>query len=295
MLNKLLDLSIYYSFDKTGFLRHSSNFNTLNFKGLDNIFITGATSGIGKACAEFMSSKTNVFVTGRSPEKAKWTESNQRVHFKQNDMSDWDTIEELVKKLPILDAIVLNAGGMPAKCILNKYKVESQAASQLFGHYYLLKSLIRNNKLSRQAKVVWVSSGGMYLKPLDLENLVMPENYDKVDVYANVKRAQVTLLSELQANYPDFQFYGMHPGWVETQAVIESIPKFYEKMKDRLRTPAEGADTINWILSKDSPKGEGSFYFDRREVKKHFFFWTKSSEKNAKQLLQLIENKKSFK
>lgn len=292
MLNKLLDLSIYYSFDKTGFIRHSSNFNTLNFKGLNNILITGATSGIGRACAEFMSKYTKVNITGRNQLKAEWVKDNEHINFIKNDMSDWDNILKLVNKMTKLDALVLNAGGMPDKLILNNYGVESQAASQLFGHYYLLKSLIENNKLANNAKIIWVSSGGMYLKSLDHKGLICPRQYDKVGVYANVKRAQVTLLSQLQSKHYDLQFYGMHPGWVETTAVIESLPTFYEKMKDRLRSPAQGADTINWLLSEDSPKGNGDFYFDRRCVKKHFFFWTKSSEKNAKQLLQLIENKK---
>ena len=62
-------------------------------------------------------------------------------------------------------------------------------------------------------------------------------NMIKLECYANVKRAQVTLLSQLQSKHCNLQFYGMHPGWVETPAVIESLPTFYEKMNERLRSP----------------------------------------------------------
>ena len=34
----------------------------------------------------------------------------------------------------------------------------------------------------------------------------------------------------------------MHPGWVETDAVKDAIPQFYDFTKKRLRTPEQGAD-----------------------------------------------------
>ena len=43
------------------------------------------------------------------------------------------------------------------------------------------------------------------------------------------------------------KYHVMHPGWADTAAVRSSMPEFYEKMKDRLRTVEQGADTIVWL------------------------------------------------
>ena len=39
----------------------------------------------------------------------------------------------------------------------------------------------------------------------------------------------------------------MHPGWVDTEAVRVSMPDFHKKFKDDLKSPDEGADTINYL------------------------------------------------
>ncbi len=49
------------------------------------------------------------------------------------------------------------------------------------------------------------------------------------------------------------------------------MPEFYERMKTRLRTPAEGADTAVWLaVAKSAREGRsGRFYQDRRPVGEH--------------------------
>lgn len=290
LIDKLLDASILYSFDQRGFIRHTRSFHqNLKFTKQKNVLITGGTSGIGKAAALELGESSQVIVTGRNEEKAREF-SNENIQFKKLDMMDWDLIESFVEDLPKLSSVVLNAGGMPAEKKLNNHGIESQAASQLFGHYYLLNCLLKKQKLSKGARVVWVSSGGMYLKSLDLKNLGNPSDYDKVAVYANVKRAQVTILDYLAKKNPDIIITGMHPGWVDTPAVREAIPGFYDKMQDHLRLPKEGADTILWILSDQAQLSSGAFYFDRKKVKKHLFFFTKKSDKQLEDLIKMLDS-----
>jgi dehydrogenase/reductase SDR family protein 12 len=82
-----------------------------------------------------------------------------------------------------------------------------------------------------------VSSGGMYLKKLDLDSLFNNQKYEKVSTYSNVKRAQVTLVEELsrQERWKNVQVFSMHPGWVGTYGLKEALPKFFSLMKNRLR------------------------------------------------------------
>ena len=62
-------------------------------------------------------------------------------------------------------------------------------------------------------------------------------------------------------------------------------------MKNRLRTPAQGADTISWLAIARKPRMEksGLFWFDRKIASCHFLPWTKSSEKQKQKLWDIIE------
>ena len=71
ILNKILDLSIYFYFDASGFERHKGEYflNDINLED-KSILITGGTSGIGKACAELcLNYGAQAIVTGRDEEK----------------------------------------------------------------------------------------------------------------------------------------------------------------------------------------------------------------------------------
>lgn len=49
-------------------------------------------------------------------------------------------------------------------------------------------------------------------------------------------------------------------------AVQSSMPQFYEKMKTRLRTVEEGADTIVWLaVSEAAVKQDSGLFFQGRD------------------------------
>ncbi len=292
MWNKILDASIYYSFDKSGYLRHEKLFDEeYQFKDGAKAIITGGTSGIGQAASlELAKRGVNVFITGRSKEKGEDAASkHDNLSFLPWDMADWNEVGSVVQKLEPLDYVVLNAGGMPNRFTKNDGGVEVQFASQLFGHYFLIKELRDKGKLKDGARIVWVTSGGMYLAKLDLETIFENSKYDKVATYANVKRAQVTLLPYFKEQFPNQKVTAMHPGWAETPGVSSAIPEFDKKMKGRLRTPLQGADTILWLLGTNKEIDSGGLYFDRKKVKTHFFWFTKASEKLQEKLIMLLK------
>lgn len=293
MWNKLLDKSIYFSFDKSGFIRHQIKFVFDMKPGGGEALITGGTSGIGFSVAEMLSDKNiSCVITGRNKSKGK-SKEYEGIRFKALDMCDWDQFEDFVLDLPKLDYVVLNAGGMPEKFSTNDNGIESQMASQLFGHYYLLKKLKEAGKLVEGCRVVIVSSGGMYLKKLDLNTISENESYDKVETYANVKRAQLILNEEIAKDilWKDVVINAMHPGWVDTPGVESSIPKFYKFTKCRLREPWQGADTIVWLLLSEGISTSGDFYFDRKKVSPYMFKKTKESLIERKQLMKIINKK----
>lgn len=69
------------------------------------------------------------------------------------------------------------------------------------------------------------------------------------------------------------------------------MPGFHQKMKDRLRTSEQGADTIVWLAVADiSKQTSGSFYQDRKAVATHLpLAWSKASDGDKDKLMSELE------
>jgi len=292
IIDRILDTTIVYSFNRSGFKRHQKSFNQdkFSFKENSNALVTGGTSGIGQWVTEQLAkSGVKTLITGRNVKKAQEIIKDSSISFHQLDMQEFEKIKSLIEESEPLDYLVLNAGGMPESFRMNSAGIESQMASQLFGHYYLLKGLAKAGKLKSKARVVWVTSGGMYLRKLSLDIVKKDDSYNKITTYANVKRAQVELMESFAKEFPDLDIVAMHPGWVNTPGVQSAIPDFAEKMEGKLRDSEGGGDTILWLLNSNSILESGKLYFDRRAVKKHFFWFTKTNQKDLEDLEKMMK------
>jgi dehydrogenase/reductase SDR family protein 12 len=163
-------------------------------------------------------------------------------------------------------------------------------ASQVVGPFLLtglLLPALEAAAAKRAARVLWVSSGGMYSEPLSVDGLEMPPAaYDGTTAYARAKRAQVTL-AELWAERlagRRIVVHSMHPGWADTPGVERSLPRFRRVVGPLLRTAADGADTLVWLAANDD-LGEGSplaatgrFWLDRRPRPLHRLASTRRSD-----------------
>ena len=71
------------------------------------------------------------------------------------------------------------------------------------------------------------------------------------------------------------------------------MPDFYEKLKDRLRTATEGADTVTWLAIAGEVSQvvkSGDFVQDRMAVAKHFpLAWTHHSEVDEQVFWERLE------
>ena len=101
-MDYLLDKSVIFSFDKSGFERHARGFDKLAIdKQLGRVLITGGSSGIGKACADFLLGHDNrCIVTGRDSGKF---EQRRNLESHVLDLSDWPAVVlSLSTRLPFL-------------------------------------------------------------------------------------------------------------------------------------------------------------------------------------------------
>ena len=144
-------------------------------------------------------------------------------------------------------------------------------------------------KRSPDPRVVTVSSGGMLVQKLNVEDLMFEKMspFDGTMAYAQNKRQQVVLTERWAAEIPDIKYYAMHPGWADTPAVRSSMPDFHRKMEGKLRTAAEGADTVVWLaVSKTAGEGKsGLFWQDRTSVNTHLpLAFTRTSQDDEDRL-----------
>lgn len=297
-----LDRSIFFAFDASGFERHAKDFTPLNASLEGQRFIvTGANSGLGLATTRSLAARgAAVWMLCRNEERGKAARDMVRtetgsdsVHLELVDMSSLASVDSFVARFthqapgPV-HALVHNAGVLLDKRVETAEGFELTYATNILGAVRLTHGL--RASLGAGARVVFVASGGMYSTPLDLHLLSEPaQPFDGVKAYAQTKRAQVELAKVMAAELPTLHISAMHPGWADTPGVSSSLPGFYDRMKKRLRTPAQGADTILWLAtSPEANDTRGRFYFDREPAAPTLWFRRETSDKARRALWQKL-------
>jgi NAD(P)-dependent dehydrogenase (short-subunit alcohol dehydrogenase family) len=117
----------------------------------------------------------------------------------------------------------------------------------------------------------------MYTSGLETDLEYTQGEYKGVRAYARTKRMQVVLAEKLGTAFSapnDPVVHSMHPGWVATPGVSDSIPGFEKVAGPILRSPELGADTIVWLIaSPEAGRSTGLFWCDRRARPTHYLPW----------------------
>lgn len=258
-----------------------------------HVVVTGASGGLGAAAATGVASLgAVVHLVGRKADRLADAADTIRASVPDADLrqevcdvSDLDDVRRYAARLRddlgALHAIVHDAGVMPKERAESAQGHELTLATHVLGPLLLTELARPLLAAADDARVVWVSSGGMYTAPLTaalVDDLQYRDGtYDGVRAYARTKRLQV-VVAELQAvRLADdgVAVHSMHPGWADTPGITDSLPGFSRLVGPLLRTDVEGADTMVWLAATPTSRlGTGGFWCDRRRRSTRYLPWS---------------------
>jgi len=165
-----------------------------------------------------------------------------RVHLALLDISDLGAVRRFAREFaaPRVDVLVHNAGVLPDRRTASADGHEITLATHVLGPWTLTQALAPKLRASRDARVVFVSSGGMYTQRLSLDDCEWRRRpYDgwrPTRRPSACSRARGTARRGIAGHARHRELDAS--GWSDTPAVRSSLPRFWKTMQRRLRTPA---------------------------------------------------------
>ncbi|MCS3779437.1 SDR family NAD(P)-dependent oxidoreductase [Tsukamurella ocularis] len=299
LVDAALDRSIAFGYSNIGFALRKARWDGRDPRAESlagcTVVVTGATSGIGAAIAEqVVDLGATVVIVGRNSGRATAVrdgilrrQPNASVIVELGDVSDLDALPELAARLAKhgVDVIVHNAGVMPPEWTAAGNGHELSLATHVLGPVLLTDLLLPQLADSADARVIFMSSGGMYTAELPVDDLDYREGeYKGASAYARSKRVQVAMVPVLARRWQSAQVTvaGMHPGWVATPGIADSLPGFTKLAGSLLRNADQGADTAVWLAATTPKPESGKFWHDRAERPEHYLRRTEFSDSDRR-------------
>jgi len=271
--------------------------------------VTGASTGIGREIARQAAlAGAEVLAIARSQQalaelaaecvaaaRAQPNPTAGRVRPESLDLALTATVDRLLDvvlpEFGSVDVLVNNVGVLPERPAFTAEGLDVAFATNLLNPWLLTRGALDRGLLAPNAVVIDMSSGGMYNVALDIRRLEQAQPWNGALLYAHHKRAQVALnahlASALQTAGSAVRAYVMHPGWVDTPGVENSMPAFHALLKPLLRTAAEGADTALWLARQRPDPAPGRIWFDRAARPVHVFPGTRCGDSTETLLAHL--------
>ncbi|KAI8062420.1 hypothetical protein BC940DRAFT_322233 [Gongronella butleri] len=251
------------------------------------VVITGANTGIGRACAREMARRgCSIVLACRSEEKTqpvvdeiKATTGNDNVTFMRLDLMSLASVksfaDEFKSKHTQLHILINNAGIMGTDFGLSTDGIEQQFATNHVAHMYLTLLLLPLLEATAPSRIVNVSSDGQrWADKWDLANVSNEEGYGRWNQYFLTKAANILFTRELAKRLKDKKVMcnACHPGIVDTDLLrynvdygtfFFKIARFVVRFVLRPMSPTEGALTQLYLATSadvDEKQIQGQFY-----------------------------------
>ena len=293
LIDSILDRTVLAGYTSVGYRIRARAWGACELPPMQHkvVLVRGASSGLGLVTAEgFARLGGTVWLLARSRERGQAARAriaertgNDDAQVGVCDLSELASVRRFAAHfadhVSRLDVLVNNAEVLTTQRALSPDGIELTLATNVIGPFLLTNLLAPTLEQSAPARVINVSSGGMYTQKLRVDDLQSERGrFDGPTVYARTKRAQV-ILTELWAKRlaGTGVVHAMHRGWADTP-VRSSLPRFYTATRPLLRTPAQGTDTIVWLGTAAEPgHSTGRFWHDRRQRPTHLLPFTRET------------------
>ena len=247
------------------------------------VVVTGATSGIGDAASVALARLgARVVMVGRDPKKTEAAvaevmargDSREVTHL-LCDFSSQAAIRrcaaEALAKLPRIDVLINNAGGVNKSRVVTEDGIEATFAVNHLGPYLFTRLLLDRITASAPARIVNVASVGHRRGTMNFEDLGFEKGYSIIAAYGRSKLGNVLFTNELsrrlQYQGVDVTVNSLHPGAVATNiwsgAPAWSKPFITLFAKPFFISPEQGGQTLVHLAVDPALAGITGQYFEK--------------------------------
>jgi NAD(P)-dependent dehydrogenase (short-subunit alcohol dehydrogenase family) len=246
--------------------------------------ITGGNSGIGKETAKALVARGwQVLIAARDAAKSRELVASIRagqpgaqIDWLSVDLSDFSGIEafasEVSHRLPVIDALVLNAGLYTRQLTTNRTGIEMMFATTHLGHFLLTHHLLDKVRASSDGRIVVSSSLAHWVGgQMDLDTLRTPSSSQFLQMapfraYGRSKLANMLFVRELARRLQGttVKVNGFHPGgiksdfWRDTPAWVTAVVDPF------LVSEAVGAKTQIHLAAHEGLAISGEYWSGRK-------------------------------
>jgi NAD(P)-dependent dehydrogenase (short-subunit alcohol dehydrogenase family) len=249
------------------------------------VLVTGGTAGIGKATALGLAAMgAHLAITGRDRGRAEDAAREIRAAGGGNvdvfvaDLSSQPEVrrlaDEVLQRLPRIDALVNNAGGYWNTRHITADGLERTFAVNHLAPFLLTSLLLGRLKHSAPARVVTVSSNMQAIGRIDFDDLQGERSYSGARAYNQSKLANVLFTYELarRLEATSVTANALHPGVVRTSFGAEDpsgVQRLFTPfMRPFMKTPAQGAATSVHLAAAPALEQMTGRYFANSKPKR---------------------------
>jgi dehydrogenase/reductase SDR family member 12 len=304
LVDRALEASVIGSFSRIGFgVRRALGLIGPLEDRLDGrtCWITGGSSGLGLTAAIGLA-RLGAAVRIVVRDAARGAAAKARieaatgaadVRVETCDISSLASVRALAARVEERDepvhVLIHNAGVLPATRRETRDGIELAFATNVLGPYLLTELVLGRLRASAPARILFVTSGGMYTQRLAVDDLQTQEGpFSGPAVYSRTKRAEMALCEEWAERLrgTGIVVHAMHPGWSDSPGIRDALPGFSRLIGPILRTPEQGVDTLVWLASAGEPAAtSGQLWLDRRARPIHRLARTRDSRVERQSLL----------
>lgn len=247
------------------------------------VFMTGATSGLGKISA--MNAANNgaiIIALARNLEKGNQLIKDYNnlfpnglgtIKIVEANLNSFDSINkaclEVAVQYPTIDILVNNAGIMNFEHKQTIDNIEETLQVNLLSPLLICHLLYDNLKKSKSAKIIFTSSG-LHQGNINFDNLEFKTNFSSFKVYRQSKLGVILVCRALakKLNRDNVSIYSQHPGMVRTELGRDA--GWFSKLIFYFmgKSPEKGAKTLSFLIETDTKNLTSGEYYAKNKITK---------------------------